>query len=54
MPGGTGGGGAAFLLISMIAILSASLAHGRLTTSFRLPTATWRLSAYVPPIEHPG
>jgi hypothetical protein len=54
MPGGTGGGGAAFLLISMIAILCASLAHGRWTTSFRLPTATWRLSAYVPPIESPG
>lgn len=54
MPGGTGGGGAAFLLISMIAVLCASLAHGRWTTSFRLPTATWRLSAYVPPIESPG
>jgi hypothetical protein len=54
MPGGTGGGGAAFLLISMIAILCAALARGLWTTSFRLPTATWRLSAYVPPIESPG
>jgi hypothetical protein len=54
MPGGTGGGGGASMLISMGALLCAALALGNWARSFRLPTATWRLSAYIPPIESPG
>jgi hypothetical protein len=54
MPGSAGGGGGgASLLISVIAVLTMALAIDW-AKSFRLPTATWRLSAYVPPIEHPG
>ena len=53
MPGSAGGGGGAPLLISGIAVLTTALALDW-AKSFRLPTATWRLSAYVPPIEHPG
>jgi hypothetical protein len=54
MPGSAGGaGGGAPLLISVIAVLATALALDW-AKSFRLPTATWRLSAYVPPIEHPG
>jgi hypothetical protein len=54
MPGSAGGGGGgASLLISVMAVLTTALAIDW-AKSFRLPTATWRLSAYVPPIEHPG
>lgn len=54
MPGSAGGGGGgAPLLISVMAVLATALAIDW-AKSFRLPTATWRLSAYVPPIEHPG
>jgi hypothetical protein len=52
--GGGGGGGAAFVLLSLFAILTAALARTDWSTSLRLPTATWRLSGYVPPIESPG
>jgi hypothetical protein len=54
LPGGGGGAGVAFVLLSLIAILSAALARVDWTTNFRLPTATWPLSGYVPPIESPG
>jgi hypothetical protein len=55
MPGGGGGsGGAAFVLLSLFAVLMAALSRVDWTTSFQLPTATWRLSGYVPPIESPG
>jgi hypothetical protein len=54
MPGSAGVGGGASMAISIIAILGAALALGNWAKRFRLPTATWRLSAYVPPIEHPG
>jgi hypothetical protein len=51
--GGAGGAGTGFVLLSLAAILAAMLSLPN-STSFRLPTATWRLSAYVPPIESPG
>jgi hypothetical protein len=42
------------VLLSLVAILATALVLGNRMTSLRLPTATWRLSAYVPPIESPG
>jgi hypothetical protein len=54
MPGGTGGVGVAFVLLSLFAFLATARSRINFTTSFELPTATWRLSGYVPPIESPG
>lgn len=54
LPGPGGGSGLAFVLLSLMAVLATPLARACWTTGLRLPTATWRPSAYVPPIESPG
>jgi hypothetical protein len=52
---GPGGSVAGLALVSVLAILGVAfvLPRDRLRV-FRMPTATWRPSAYVPPIELPG
>jgi hypothetical protein len=53
--GGAGGGAMGFMLLSLVAVLASGLLrHPDLTTAFRLPTAMWRPSVYVPPLESPG
>jgi outer membrane biosynthesis protein TonB len=53
--GGSGGGGAVLLTITLLGILSAyRLVPPDWDRAFRTSTATWRPSAYAPPIEHPG
>lgn len=53
--GGGGGGGAAVLYLTVFAILAVfRLLRPDWNRAFRTSTATWRPSAYVPPIEHPG
>jgi hypothetical protein len=53
---GRGGGGAGALLFFGLAVLLARsvLRVPEWTRVFRISTATWRPSAYVPPIEQPG
>jgi hypothetical protein len=52
---GSGGSAAGLALVSLLAVLGAAfvLPRDRLRV-FRMPMATWRPSAYVPPIELPG
>lgn len=50
-----GGAAAGLALAGMLAVLGAGLVLVRdRSRIFRTPTATWRPSAYVPPIESPG
>lgn len=53
--GAAGGAGAGMALMTLLGMACAwsLLAPDRLR-AFLTSTATWRLSAYVPPIEHPG
>jgi hypothetical protein len=52
---GPGGAGGSLMLISLLAVLGASIALPRaLAKPFRTPSAPWRPLAYVPPIELPG
>jgi type IV secretory pathway VirB10-like protein len=53
--GGGGGGGAALVLLTAFGLVTvARMMPPDWTRAFRNSTATWRPSAYVPPIEHPG
>ena len=53
--GGGTGGGAAALYLTVFGILAVfRLLRPDWNEAFRTSTATWRPSAYVPPIEHPG
>ena len=53
--GGSGGGAAGIALLTLLAMLGSwLLAAPNHLRAFRISTATWRPSAYVPPIEHPG
>ncbi len=53
--GGTGGGAGGVLLLTVFGILAVfRLVRPDWNEAFRTSTATWRPSAYVPPIEHPG
>jgi hypothetical protein len=53
--GGSGGGAAVLLTITLLGILSIyRLLPPDWDRAFRTSTATWRPSAYAPPIEHPG
>jgi translation initiation factor IF-2 len=52
---GPGGAGGSLMLISLLAVLGASIALPReLSKAFQTPKAPWRPLAYVPPIELPG
>ena len=53
--GGSGGSAAGIALLTRLGMMGSWLlaAPDRLQ-AFRISTATWRPSAYVPPIEHPG
>jgi hypothetical protein len=53
--GGAGGGAIGFVLLSLVAVLAGILVRRPdWTTVFRLPTAMWQPSVYVPPLESPG
>jgi hypothetical protein len=55
LAGSGGGGGAGIALLMLLGLACAwSLLAPRDRRAFRTSTATWRPSAYVPPIEHPG
>jgi outer membrane biosynthesis protein TonB len=51
---GAGGGGAGIALMLLGLACAASMRAPSTKRAFRLPMATWRPSAYVPPIEQPG
>jgi hypothetical protein len=52
---GGGGPGAPLLLIGLAVLLVGSVMRiPDWTRAFRLPAASWRPSAYVPPLESPG
>ncbi len=52
---GPGGAGGSLMLISLLAVLGASIALPReLSKAFQTPKAPWRPLAYVPPLELPG
>jgi hypothetical protein len=52
---GPGGAAAGMMLMSLLAVLGASIALPRNRLNrFRTPTVTWSPLAYVPPIELPG
>jgi len=55
MFGGGGGAGAGIALLTLLGLACGwALLAPRDLRAFRTSTATWRPSAYVPPIEHPG
>ena len=52
---GGGGGGSAVILLFLLGIIAVwRIVPPDLTKAFLSPTATWRPSAYIPPIQHPG